>query len=599
MARAPAATAEDEIPLGKVRKLSVQNFRAIGAKKVEVDLDTIVVLVGPNNAGKSSILRAYEVAMAEGSAAGKLKDEDFPNGTFDAANPPTIELETEVAGDPPAKKWIFEVDGRKVVRERWQWKGAGKGERQGWNPELGDWDTAKPWGFAGVANARRPQPHAVKAFDSPETQAAQIDKIVLGLVEERAKAIPAENGDGSEFDRLSEAIKALQAKVLTNAQGDIAEIEQQLTEMLAGVFAKHTVKFDPSVSALEEFRLFAGNSMRVGPPDGYMSPVSLQGSGARRTLLWSVLRIVSERDPASSGRPHLLLIDEPELCLHPSAVREACRVLYDLADKAGWQVMVTTHHPAFIDLARDNETIVRVERDDGGEVTGTTLFKPATAQLGSNDKENLKFLNICDPYVAEFFFCPRVIVVEGDTEYSAFRFMIGELREMGEFSPIPQALLREIVVVRARGKATIISLCKILNHFGSGYSVLHDLDPEFISVKCKETGTIREQKNGAWTTNVNIVSVVNSAPNPGRIRLVCSEPDFEQAYLGYTSSTEKPATAVRSLREAGSGREAVISLLHALLDHAQPLPPGAADTATRLSANDLQSEPDTQDHIVA
>lgn len=598
MAKTTVATG-DEIPLGKVRKLSVRNFRAIGPNTVEVDLDTIVVLVGPNNAGKSSILRAYEVAMGEGSAAGKLSEQDFPNGSIDEANLPTIELETEVVGDPPAKKWIIEVDGRKVVRERWQWKGPGKGERQGWNVELGDWDTSKPWGFAGVANARRPQPHAVQAFDNPEKQAAQIDQIVLSLIEERAKAVPAESGDGLEFDRLSEAIRALQTKVLASAQADIEDIEKQLTEMLAGVFAKHAVKFDPAIAELEQFKLFAGNAMRVGPSDGYMSPVSLQGSGARRTLLWSVLRIVSERDQNGTGRPHLLLIDEPELCLHPSAVREACRVLYDLADKAGWQVMVTTHHPAFIDLARDNETIVRVERNAAGEVQGTTLFKPATAQLSTDDKQNLKLLNIWDPYVAEFFFCPRVVVVEGDTEFSAFRLIVEELRALGDGSPIPQALLRDVVIVRARGKATIVSLCKILNHFGTGYSVLHDLDSEFIDVKCKETGGIKRQKNGAWTTNANILAAVQTAPDPTRINLVCSEPDFEQAYLGYTSSSEKPATAVRALQQAGSGRDAVIALLYALLDHAQPLPHGAARTSDRLSANDLQPDGAPAAEIVA
>jgi putative ATP-dependent endonuclease of the OLD family len=45
----------------KLRKLVVKNFGCIGTVPVEVELDDIVVLVGPNNAGKTTILHAYQM----------------------------------------------------------------------------------------------------------------------------------------------------------------------------------------------------------------------------------------------------------------------------------------------------------------------------------------------------------------------------------------------------------------------------------------------------------------------------------------------------------------------------------------------------------
>jgi putative ATP-dependent endonuclease of OLD family len=33
-------------------------------------------------------------------------------------------------------------------------------------------------------------------------------------------------------------------------------------------------------------------------------------------------------------------------------------------------------------------------------------------------------LNLCDPYVAEFFFSKNIIIVEGDTEYTALQDII-------------------------------------------------------------------------------------------------------------------------------------------------------------------------------
>jgi putative ATP-dependent endonuclease of the OLD family len=75
-------------PRPRLSKLIIKNFRTIGHIPVVIELDDIVVLVGANNSGKSSILRAYEVAMNTGSNAGKLTLEDFPNNIVDNTNLP-------------------------------------------------------------------------------------------------------------------------------------------------------------------------------------------------------------------------------------------------------------------------------------------------------------------------------------------------------------------------------------------------------------------------------------------------------------------------------------------------------------------------------
>ncbi len=67
-----------ELVQPRLKTLRVRNFRCIGNDPVEIDLDEIVVLVGPNNVGKSSILRAYEVVMSHGSKEGELTLRGFP-----------------------------------------------------------------------------------------------------------------------------------------------------------------------------------------------------------------------------------------------------------------------------------------------------------------------------------------------------------------------------------------------------------------------------------------------------------------------------------------------------------------------------------------
>lgn len=308
----------------------------------------------------------------------------------------------------------------------------------------------------------------------------------------------------------------------------------------------------------------------MGPEDGHLSPLEKQGSGARRTLLWSALKIASERSgetakkstkpkttkSAETGaetenepiysRPHVLLLDEPEICLHPNAVREACRVLYDLAKGGtGWQVMVTTHSPAFLDISRDNTTIVRVERATSGDIMSTTVFKPEKVKLTDDEKLTLKYMNQWDPYVAKFFFGGRTVLVEGDTEYSAFREIVERDRKT----------YRDVHIVRARGKYIIPILGKIMNHFGGKYAVLHDTDR-------------RENANGsansAWAANEQI-RVVTSSAQAGRVRLAASVVDFEHAIFGKGATKDKPFNTVRQIREDFDARNRAEKVLKYLL----------------------------------
>lgn len=554
---------------GKLRSLSVRNFRCIGDNPVKVDLDDIVVLVGPNNSGKSSILRAYEIAMSEGSKAGQLKQEDFPNGLVDPQKPVQIELVTEVIVGNPGKQWLGDLagqpvvgEGRKYVREKWVWEAVGKGTRFGWNVELQDWDSKKPWGWANVANARRPAVHPVRAFDPPEAQAKQIHDLLSKAILDSAKMLER---DGVKlYDKILNDINEFQKLALDQNQGKIKEAETTLNEIVSSIFLDHVVQYIQSADASDStLKLFPdGGRLLMGHKGGHMSDLESQGSGARRTMLWATLKLLKD-SAADQKKANVLLIDEPELCLHPNAIRDACKVLYDLASKEGWQVMVTTHSPVFIDLSRDNTSVVRVERKEGGEIVGTTLYRPEAANLDDDDKANLKLLNLYDPYVGEFFFGGRIVLVEGDTEYSAFRLILNE-----------DTSFSNTHVIRARGKATIVSLAKILNQFGATYSILHDTDTPKTMRKNKKTGEFSEIVNPAWTINGSILAAVEKQLEAKTVRLVASRVHFEAAFFDTALTGEKPYSAVQSMRTEPDRMKAVSDLFKALVDHEAKLPEG-------------------------
>jgi len=560
----------------RLHKLTISNFRCIGAKPVEILLDDIVVLVGPNNVGKSSILRAFEVVMSHGSKEASLSDEDFPEGKVDGTNFPCIELETVVHGDNvPGDTWIRVENGSKYVRERWTWMEPGAPVRQGLEVATGEWSKEVPWGAPNVANSRRPQPHHIDAFQSPDKQAAAIISLLKEIITQRItdykSAEPSQATEKSEYQLLLESVAKAQKKIVEDSKAEISNVENELTNFIKEIFPGYKVTFNarPEEDVEKCVTFFQQDSrLLMGPSDGYQSPIDKQGSGARRTLLWTALRLLSEVSPKKKGkasvsqseRPHVLLLDEPEICLHPSAIRDACRVLYDLPKAGNWQVMVTTHSPAFVDISRDNTTIIRVERSETGDVTATTVFRPEKVQMDEDDRKRLKLLNLYDPYVAEFFFGGKTVVVEGDTEYTAFKYIIAN--ENAE-------TFRNVHIVRARGKATIVSLIKILNQFGSGYSILHDSDRPMLA---------GAKRNGAWTTNSRILDAFNSN-NPGMFqrRLIASKVNFEEAYLGAPASGEKPYNAIEQLRQDITKYENVKQLLRALVDPQQAPPANAIE----------------------
>ena len=44
----------------KLRELIIKNYGCIGENELRVVIDDIIVLIGPNNVGKTTVLNAYE-----------------------------------------------------------------------------------------------------------------------------------------------------------------------------------------------------------------------------------------------------------------------------------------------------------------------------------------------------------------------------------------------------------------------------------------------------------------------------------------------------------------------------------------------------------
>lgn len=111
----------------------------------------------------------------------------------------------------------------------------------------------------------------------------------------------------------------------------------------------------------------------------------------------------------------LLMIDEPEIHLHPRLQKKYFELLKDFSEKYNLQSILVTHSPVFI----DEKTIKNTYRFyiESGE---TKIIKPDG--ILPSEEELIRFLSYTNS--SKIFFTNKVILVEGDTDNYFFTYLL-------------------------------------------------------------------------------------------------------------------------------------------------------------------------------
>lgn len=508
----------------KLIELQIRNFGCIDEKGVTIKIDNIVVLIGPNNAGKTTVLKAYELFRSSGAA--QTIDDFYQNnennpieiaGIFNEIN----EEDKVQIGE----KWIYlSGDNEEVIKYKWVWNKSGeKGKKYSWNNEEEKWVAGGMGGWDTKIASCIPLPLKISPFDDSEQLERQIVEILTSAVKDNVK------NNQSKVATMIKQINDLAKDVKNEISEELDKTTDKLQKNLSDIFPEHIVDIEPQVGKLDVDKILAtGTHLQVANADGKFYPLANQGSGLQRAFLWSAIEALADSGKMKSGRnsikneePKILLVEEPESFLHPPAIRSAREALYKIAELENWQVMITTHSPIFIDVSKPHTTIIRVEKN---EENATKIFSTEKANFSEDERERLQMIRNCHPTINEFFFASKIILVEGDTEQVA----------------LTQVKSEDTTILNCRGKANIPMFEKILNHFGMSYIVIHDLDTPKIMKKGKWT------KNPMWTINEKIFLESERGKNN---QVIVSIPDFEGQFFGYLQSGDKPYNAVCELKK--------------------------------------------------
>ena len=507
----------------KLIELQIKNFGCIDENGITIKIDDIVVLIGPNNVGKTTSIRAYEMFANSGTI---LKIDDFYQNNEN--NPVEIAgVFGEITNEDKqqiGEKWIYKnSDKQDVIKYKWRWEKSGvKGEKYSWCDKEGKWEKGGMGGWDSKIASCIPVPLTISPFDDSIQLENKIVELLTSAVKENVK------NDQSKVAKLLDQVNDLANEVKKQIAEELNKTTSRLQKNLNEVFPEHNVDIAPQADKIEVDKILAtGTHLNVAGNDGKYYPLANQGSGLQRAFLWSAIEALADTGKMKSGRstiesekPKMLLVEEPESFLHPPAVRLAREALYKIAELDNWQVMITTHSPIFIDVSKPHTTIIRVEKNEGA----TKIFSTEKAQFSDKERERLQMIRNCHPTINEFFFANKVILVEGDTEQVTF----SQVKE------------ERVTIINCRGKANIPMFEKILNHFGVEYIAVHDLD----TPKSKRDGKFI--KNSMWTINEKIIEEANKGLNG---KVIVNIPDFERQFFGYLQSGDKPYNAILELQK--------------------------------------------------
>lgn len=337
-----------------ITHLSVKGFKTL--KDFSAPLTRVSVLVGPNNCGKSNVLRALSflgTTVRNGLQAALLR----AGGSADVLS--------------------RSGDGRFEIAVRAQFGGTSVNYKIGSANEASPRGVEELWasGEFEMKSVRRGGAHVIMmrpGYEPVEMDSAdpgdllrdfseldvcpepvrRLRDYLIGLTiadfsmdRLRAKSLPV---PGVELEATGENLAA----VLDRLHGEAPSVRKRIEREVSAVVPSITGIVTPTVDG-------EGNKV-VGISEG--DEVFKADAVSDGILLFIALSTVSQM----SGGKAFVCLEEPDKGIHPRRIREILEQVNAVA-KTGSQFLLTTHSPVLLDEFRDfPESVLILDRNDGG-----------------------------------------------------------------------------------------------------------------------------------------------------------------------------------------------------------------------------------------
>lgn len=479
-------------------RLSRFALRRFGAfdKETAFPVSEVTVLVGPNNLGKSTVLRALQVFFEVLSRHIGPRTYRLYSGRSRSAYVADRDYPKRYEGRP-GRRWSTRLIGTFLLDES---------DRQACESDIGIEVPPNASITVEYPTDRQPMPSVIVGCEDVPTGRAR-DFIGWLLLNIRYVYIPAARG-GTPYraplfaELISSAIRGTTQskrrleslhKFHSDASAQLAGLERTLADHLRNYLPDvRTVEF-----SLEEPNLLDFLSVReVLVDDGAKTALDQKGDGFRSLFELALLQFVAQQRHSSNL---IFGIEEPESHLHPSSIYDVKSTLRGLSENS--QILITTHSPILIqrDSVRSNIIIDRVA---GEEFSCTARQARSLTQiresLGIRPQDNLATAAV-------------VVVTEGLTEEHSLPALLGATDE----SLVAPFLDGKARVLGCGGASNVPGVVRALARDASTCVVLLDSDHE------GETAREKVIKDGLVAAS----DLFRVPPRAG-----CAETEFEDMF---------------------------------------------------------------------
>ena len=337
--------------MSQLKKIEIKNVRAIDTFCIDfLNNKKLVLLIGRNNSGKTSILEAIKFFFSDDQKADEFWPLDNDGNYKELEDKPYILAEIRYSADEinrikeelkttnqDEKLDEFLVDGNNLIIRKLINK-TGKGiKAKDYECKKKDSDNFE--NFTGlIQNTTRFIPRYIylpslanlEDYTSASQRAEHTFEELFDLYFEGLK--------WEENKEITYLISALIKKV--NELLGIDDIKQKIDTYLKEID-------DVSVEKLEQGFQSVSNvaniikKVKIALNDGIICDAKLKGSGTQRGLIFTLLRLIAEKRRNEKRRETIFLIDEPDLHLHPQLQKQIKVIIEKLS--ANYPVIIATH----------------------------------------------------------------------------------------------------------------------------------------------------------------------------------------------------------------------------------------------------------------
>jgi AAA ATPase domain len=316
----------------KLTEIRVRNFRSIEAEQ-HFQIPGKMTLVGPNNSGKTNLLKAVQVLFTgQANKYGYSRDNDLTFGVGRART----SISALFDGNAQTDKEIYDL-----VDELHALQGT---QRSGTQLTLTLYftDTNTPV-YSFFPNIKRPTAKT-KATQFSRTHIALVN-LLLGKFS--LHYVPsAKSVDQIYHDLLTPFLRQKVSEVIVP---HLSEIDRTLSEaanalnkeLRAAQLSEYEASFTLPGQSVEA--LVSGFDFMISDPQ--KTPIHEKGMGIQTTALLAAFRWITKQE-TNVGKEVIWLLEEPESYLHPNLASHCNSILENLSEDAS--VLKTTHSMAFV-----------------------------------------------------------------------------------------------------------------------------------------------------------------------------------------------------------------------------------------------------------